>query len=110
MELGDGQSQRVDRLELREDPGLVAYLFGIQVVGGTDAPMLDAGFVGAARRVELVDGYKSGSTRHRYALHSLLRHGRDGDVLDFDIALFDLTADDLRDEVVGIVLRFDAES
>ena len=90
---------------MREDRGLVADLFGIQVVGDTDAPMLNARLVRVARRVELVDRYECRPTGHRDTLHGLLRHGRDGDVLDFDIALFDLTTDDLRDEVVGIVVR-----
>ena len=29
MELRDGQSERIDRLELREDSSLVAYLLGV---------------------------------------------------------------------------------
>jgi hypothetical protein len=40
MELCDGRSQRIDDLELREDVGLVADLFGIPIVGHTEPPML----------------------------------------------------------------------
>ena len=40
VELGDGQSQRIDRLELWEYSSLVAYLLGVQVVGDTQQPML----------------------------------------------------------------------
>ena len=43
MELRDGQSERVDRLELREDVCLVADLLGIQIVGNTQHPMFCPG-------------------------------------------------------------------
>ena len=54
MELGDGQSQRIDELILWVDFGLIADLFGIQVVRDTEHPMLRAWLPRVAWGVQLV--------------------------------------------------------
>ena len=55
MELGDGQSKRIDDLELRKYPGLIADLFRIQVVRDTEQPMFRPGIARGRGRVELVE-------------------------------------------------------
>jgi hypothetical protein len=103
MELCDGQSKPIDDFELREDFGLVADLFGIQIVGHADTPMLRARLVRSAWRVELIESNKGRSVRHRRTLDGLHRHRGNGDVLDLDLARLDMPAHDLRDEAIGIV-------
>ena len=104
MEFGDGQSERVDGLELRKDAGLIAYLFGIQVVGHTQQPMLHPGLTRVPLGIELVYGDESRSTSHSCPLNRLLGHRSDRDVLDLYFALLNLTAHHLRDQVILVVL------
>ena len=110
MELRDGQSERIDRLELREDPGLVAHLLRVQIVGDAEQPMLRPRLARVAGGVELVDGDKRRSTGDGRALHRLLGHGGNGDVLDLHIALLNLSADHLRDKVILVVLAHQLRS
>ncbi len=42
--------------------------------------------------------------RNRRVLDGLLRHGCDGDAIDFHVALLDLVAQHLRDEMGGVVV------
>src|SRR6185312_752420 len=100
VKLGDRQSKGIDELILRINLGLIAHLFGIEVVGDTEHPMLRSRIPRMAGRVEFVERQERGSSGHDCALYSLLRHGCDGDILHLHVALLDLAADDLRDKVI----------
>src|SRR5438270_7581836 len=78
MELGDSQTKWIDELVLRVNPGLIAHLFGIEVVGETEHPMFGPRLPRMAGRVELVESQERRSSGHQRALHGLLRHRRNG--------------------------------
>src|SRR5260370_25263854 len=103
VELSEGQSKRIDRLELREDTGLVAHLLGVQIVSDTEQPMLRAWLAGVLRRVEFVDGHKSCSTSDTRALNRLFRHRRNGDVSHLRVTRLNLPGDYLRCQMILIV-------
>ncbi len=99
MELGDGQSKWIDRLELWEGFRLVGHLFRIEVVRDREHPVLRARLSGIADGVELVDAHQRGPLRHHRALNLLGGHASDGDVAHVHVALLDLAGCNLRDGV-----------
>jgi len=103
VELGDGQSQRIDELVLRINPGLVTDLFGIEIVGDAEHPMLCTGLARVLRRVEPIHGHQGRAASNASALYHFLGHRSNGHVLDLNVARFDLTCCDLRNQVVLVI-------
>src|SRR5260370_19562004 len=110
MKVRDGQSERIDGLELRKDFGLIADLFGVQIVGDTEQPMLRPRFAGVLWGVELVDGDKCRPASNASALYGLFRHRRNGDIPHLYIARFNLPSDHLRDKMILAVVSHQAWS
>ena len=110
MELGDGQAKRVDRLELRADPRLFVHLLGVEVVRDGEQPMFCAWLTGVAGGVEPVNVDERRSFRHRAPETISWLHGGDRDVLYLDVALLDLAGQNLRGEVVAVVVLMICEA